>query len=281
MTSRAARTVRVTRLVSCNVHRLQIWPDLVDTGADVALVQEATGPIGAPHEVLPGGEGSWATSGWEQRPWRTAIARLTDRVALDPIISGEIAGKDRETLPISRAGTITAARVLVDAEAHFTAVSVYAPFERYLKRDRPIWADGSAHRILSDLAPLLWDHRREPVIVAGDWNIPRGYGDDGIEEYKRRYDTVFDRAEALELAFVGPEYPNGRRAEPWPAELPEDSTCVPTYFRTGQGPPTATRQLDFVFASKFIADRVSVRALNQVSEWGRSDHCRIVIDVDI
>lgn len=270
------------RLVSWNVNKLAVWDDLRATGAEVGLLQELPRPAeSCPFEVLPGGTETWTTAGWEKRPWRTAIARLTDRISLGPIISGDISGPDSHALPISRPGTITAAKVLVDGRPLFTAVSVYSPWERYLGREEPLWADGSAHRILSDLAPLLWNQRREPVIVAGDWNILRGYGEHGAEYNKRRYDTVFARAEALELAFVGPEYPNGRKAHPRPEELPEESTCVPTYHHSRQTPNTATRQLDFVFASKFVADRVTVRALNEPAEWGPSDHCRVVIDVDL
>lgn len=78
---------------------------------------------------------------------------------------------------------------------------------------------------------------------------------------------------------VGPQAPNGRPADPWPDELPADSRNVPTYHTRRQGPAGATRQLDFVFASAAIADRVRVRALNEIDEWGPSDHCRILIDV--
>lgn len=42
----------------------------------------------------------------------------------------------------------------------------------------------------------------------------------------------------------------------------------------------ASRQLDFVFASDALANRVTARALNNDSdEWGISDHCRIEIDL--
>ena len=82
--------------------------------------------------------------------------------------------------------------------------------------------------------------------------------------------TVFARAEALGLRFVGPQHPNGRQAEPWPDELPTDSRCVPTFHHNRQTPATATRQLDFVFASRSLADAVSVRAMNAVDEWVRA-----------
>ena len=46
-----------------------------------------------------------------------------------------------------------------------------------------------------------------------------------------------------------------------------------------QRPADARLQLDYVFASRAIADRLRIRALNQPAEWGPSDHCRIVIDL--
>ena len=67
----------------------------------------------------------------------------------------------------------------------------------------------------------------------------------------------------------------------WPAELPGDSVNVPTYHTNRQSPGTATRQLDFVFASESIADHVSARALNGIDEWGPSDHCQIEIAVSL
>jgi endonuclease/exonuclease/phosphatase family metal-dependent hydrolase len=56
--------------------------------------------------------------------------------------------------------------------------------------------------------------------------------------------------------------------------------------RTAQGPairrPTsgvASRQLDYVFASRELAARLHVRAMN-AHEWGPSDHCRVEIHLD-
>ncbi len=65
-----------------------------------------------------------------------------------------------------------------------------------------------------------------------------------------------------------------------PDELPKNSKNVPTYRTKQQTPATAARQLDFVFASESIAERVRVRAMNDVADWGPSDHCRVVIEVE-
>jgi endonuclease/exonuclease/phosphatase family metal-dependent hydrolase len=85
--------------------------------------------------------------------------------------------------------------------------------------------------------------------------------------------------EAMGLTFVGPQAPHGRMAEPWPDELPRESRNVPTFHTSSMTPATAQRQMDFVFASRSLAGRVAVRALNQPEEWGPSDHCRVQIDL--
>jgi hypothetical protein len=179
----------------------------------------------------------------------------------------------------SRAGSWVAAQLHLGDGSPITVVSVYAAWERSIDGQGPIWADGSAHRILSDLSPLLSrrDHR---ILVAGDLNLLYGYGEHGHQQAARRYQSVFDRADALGLAYLGPRSPGGgRRACPWPTELPEESTTVPTYHTRKQGPAGATRQLDHVFASRALADHVEVVALNDPSAWGPSDHCRISIEV--
>lgn len=190
---------------------------------------------------------------------------------------GEATSSYRQGIAVSRPGSITAADVIIDGTTVVTVVSVYAAWDRPLGRDQPCWGGASAHRILSDLTPLMWDQRRHPVIVSGDWNILHGYGEHGSLENRDRYQGLFDRAEALGLRFVGPRYPDGEQAVPWPSELPHDSLCVPTFKARGG----ATRQLDFVFASFGIAEKVSTQALNKDDEWGPSDHCRVIIDVDL
>jgi exonuclease III len=271
------------RLLSWNMDGRDLWSDLEELDSDVGLLQEVRPPRpGCANEVIPGDAEVWATTGWEKRGWRAAVARLSNRVALDarPTLALHEATSGTDWT-VSRQGTIAAADARVDGQVAFTAVSVYAPWERPVGRDEPAWADGSAHRLLSDLAPLLWDQRRHPVIVAGDWNILFGYGEHGDAHFRGRYQTVFDRAEALGLRFVGPQHPNGRQADPWPDELPRDSMCVPTFHHSQQTPETASRQLDFVFTSAAFADKVHARALNEVTEWGPSDHCRISVDVEV
>ena len=59
------------------------------------------------------------------------------------------------------------------------------------------------------------------------------------------------------------------------AGLPEASDNVPTFRSNKQTPETAARQLDYVFASTRLTDRIKVMAINEPEEWGPSDHCKV------
>jgi exonuclease III len=265
--------------VSWNVNRRDFMAELQGLDADLALLQEAPF-LGASlaGRVLPEGGDGWGMEGPSLRPWRTAVVRLSDRVAIASRPTATATTAHRGDWIVGHGGSITAADVCLDGKTPtFTAVSVYAAWETATNGD--IYADASAHRILSDLSALMGSTRHR-LVIAGDWNILCGYGEHGNRFFKDRYQTVFERAEALGLVFMGPEFPNGRRADPRPQELPPDSRCVPTYHNNGQTPRTATRQLDFVFVSRSLAGGVTVRALNGIDEWGPSDHCRVVIDID-
>ncbi len=91
------------------------------------------------------------------------------------------------------------------------------------------------------------------------------------------YGTIFDRMTAIGVPFVGPKAPHGRQStDPEKREAGD----VLTFYMPQEGKPEkATQQLDFVFATDNIADRIAVRALNGVDDWGPSDHCRILIDL--
>ena len=91
--------------------------------------------------------------------------------------------------------------------------------------------------------------------------------------------TVWGRMEVLGLEFLGPQAPHGRSAESAPDDVPRDTKNVPTFYRSG-GPEAAVNQLDYAFASRGFHNSVSVRAMNDAAEWGPSDHCRLMIEVD-
>lgn len=265
------------RIWSWNVNGRHLWDRLAANEVDVALLQEAPVPSGIwEGKVVPHPATGWGTAGWST--WRrTAVVAVSETTRLEPRPLMSLEERVPGALLVSRRGTLAVADVVVDGE-RITLVSMYAAWEGH--RPGPIYADASAHRLLSDLSGIVNDARSHRIVVAGDLNILHRYGEYGDSYWAARYATVFDRAEAMGLRFVGPQAPYGRQAEPRPAELPEGSRNVPTYHTRLQGPMGAARQLDFVFASQALADRLTVRALNRdPQEWGPSDHCRVAIEL--
>lgn len=274
------------RIVSWNIQRLdEPWRVLsADGTVDVALVQEArVPPADVTCDVIPArdSECRWTMPGYV-RSFRTAIAHLSGRVTLRERRTAELGAASGDALRVSRGGSLAVANVGWAGET-ITCVSAYSVWENVLHdppRQKPeIISDASAHRLISDISALI-DRRKHRILIAGDFNILRGYGEHGDTYSGGRYATVFARMEALGFRCLGPDAPNGRQSEPWPEELPKDSKNVPTYRARSQTNETAARQLDFVFASESIADRVKVRAENEPLKWGPSDHCRVLIDVE-
>jgi endonuclease/exonuclease/phosphatase family metal-dependent hydrolase len=256
------------------------WWSECDPGVDVLLLQEARRPRSAPSfDVLPSSDADWRTAGQARRDWCAAIAAPSGRVQLSPHPQTKDHDPPPGVLLVSQPGTLRVADVVRDGQVVVKVASMYAPWER-ARRGSVIYADASAHRLLSDLSGLI-SRRNHRIVAAGDLNILRGYGEHGNAYSEARYATVFDRAEAMGLRCLGPQAPNGRQAQPWPAELPQDSVNVPTYHTRVQTPATATRQLDFVFVSEAIAGQVSAAARNAVDDWGPSDHCEIDIAITV
>ena len=268
------------RLWTWNVNGTGVWDTLAASGIDVALLQEAPPPPAAwSGTVVPDPSDGWATAGWSAGRWsrRAAIVQVSGAVHVTSRPVGAVGDLDVVAIPVSRPGTLAVADIEVGEES-VTVVSMYGGWERSADGRRTLYADAAAHRLLSDLSAIVTSLHSHRIIAAGDLNILNRYGEHGNAYWAARYATVFDRAESLGLRFVGPQAPNGRQADPWPAELPHGSRDVPTYHTSRQRPAGATLQLDFVFASTTIADRVTVTALNDVDAWGPSDHCRIAIE---
>lgn len=276
------------KIVSWNVaRRHEPWRCLLDMDIDLALLQEAGTPppdVAEQIEADPAIEinpGRWETMivGGSPR-YRTAIVKLSNRIGIEWIEAKSIDTAEARELVVSWPGTLAAALVKPPSGSPLIAVSLYAQWVRtHARASRNlIFSDGPAHHVVSDLSTFVAKADGHRVLAAGDLNILRGYGEFGDEYWAARYRTVFDRMEAIGLRCVGPEYPNGRQADPWPDELPRDSKNVPTFHHSRQSPETATRQLDYVFASTGLVGSLKVRALNAPGEWGPSDHCRIGIE---
>ena len=246
---------------------------LEDSDFDVALLQET---------FLP--ESSWEKHHYDRG---ATIAKLSDRVELEELKSIPRGRRpERDEFTISAPGTLAAAHVIPAIGAPFVVVSLYARWEMPHPRTPTGWsvgyADAMAHRPISDLSAFIGhkDPARHRIVIAGDFNLIHGATEQNPLALPARDRSVFARLEALGFEFFGPQYPNGRLAEPSPSGLTPDTRNVPTYHSTRQTPRTASNQLDYVFASRGFHSKVRTRALNDPKEWGPSDHCRIAIRVD-
>ena len=271
-------------VVSWNINKsTKPWRELLEMDGDVALLQEAgSPPPDIPDQVKAGPAAHFGDGLFDRWPM---VVKLSDRVEVEWFRQvGPVSATAEDEIAVSGIGAIAAARIIPrdQATAPFIAVSMYARWIAPHPSTGSSWmgyADGSAHRIISDLSAFIGRQRGHRILAAGDLNILYGYGENGSKYWAQRYDTVFARMEALGLEFVGPQHSHGRQAEPWPDELPRESLNVPTYYPQGRSPATAQRQLDYAFASRGFHESVEVRAMNAVKEWGASDHCRLLIKV--
>ena len=279
------------RVVSWNIgKRMEPWRELAEMArrgeADVALLQEAGSPPGDLVHLLPNEDDVFWNRHLYDR-WCLVVG-LSDRVRVErfrQVPPTSYLGEG--DIGVSGIGTIAAARVVPhdEKEKAFIAVSMYARWMKPHPSTRSSWragaSDVSAHRILSDLSAFIGhvDPSKHRILAAGDLNM--FYGAMGHElSLPERERTVWDRFNALGLEFLGPQAPDGRQSATPQPDVPADTKNVPTYYTLRQKKPAdADRQLDYAFASRGFHEGVNVRALNEVDEWGSSDHCRLMIEV--
>ena len=230
----------------------------------------------------------WDASTWNSCWWGGRFPYLSDRQTM--IVKrrssevgiewfkqvGPISAVNKDEIAVSGIGTIAAARVIPQTGEPFIAVSMYArwitPHPDTETKWKVGYPDGSAHRIISDLSAFIGDvnpssHR---LLVAGDLNMIYRACDHDPQAIDERCHGVFERMSAIGLELVGPQFPAGRKANCLPTKYhePPDSKNVPTYHTRGESPETATRQLDYVFASRGFHESVSARAPKRSSRLG-------------
>ena len=278
------------KLVSWNIaKRRKAWEWLLDMDADVAILQEVgvvPGWVASREGVAIGPREHWDSHVWlagvrlfDRWPMVVKLSNQVDIEWFKQVAPISVTGKDE--FAVSGIGTVAAAKVLPRDGEPFVVVSMYGRWIRWHPTVKSSWkvghSDGAAHRIISDLSAFIgsYDPSRHRILAAGDLNVSFRSSDPS----NGRAQTILDRMEALGLEHMGPEYPHGRRADPVPSHLTEASLDVPTYHTTRRTPATAHVQLDHVFASRGFHQTVRTWALNDVPDWGPSDHCRILIEV--
>ena len=280
------------RVISWNIAKgIEPWhwlAKMAERGeADIALLQEAGSPpddLGYP--VRYEDNIFWDRSLYDRWP---LVVQLSERVQVEWFRQVPPRSElDEKEIGVSGIGTMATAKVTPPdrPQEAFVVVSMYARWIKFHPstgyQTNVGASDVSAHRILSDLSTFICDDRnwsKHRVLAAGDLNM--FYGATGRRlSMPIRERTVWDRFAALGLEFLGPQAPHGRQTVEAPPDVSTDTKNVPTHFNKGtESAASAQRQLDYVFASRGFHETIRVRALNGVSEWGPSDHCRLLIEV--
>ena len=201
------------KIISWNIaHSHEPWRQLLKSDADIALLQEATKPPSDVSQHIEVDNNLWVTvDGGSKNRWRTAVVKLSKNVGVEWLEAKSLSEAKVGELGVSQPGTLSAASVTLAGGETLVVVSMYALWEGVHASAKGKWffADGSVHRILSDLSAFIGRDCNHRIIAAGDLNILYGYGENCSRYWKRRYQTVFEGMNALGLSFVGPQYPNG------------------------------------------------------------------------
>ena len=116
------------KIISWNIARRELaWRSLLDSSADIALLQEATEPPSDVARALAIDPAPWRTAGSHDRPWRTAIVRLSARADVQWLETQSIDEAQSGELAVSRLGTLSAAVVTPTTGPPITVASMYAP----------------------------------------------------------------------------------------------------------------------------------------------------------
>lgn len=265
--------------------RGKAWDELFAMDADVALLQE----VGQVPDTLPDGweidgNGHWAPELSDRWPAIVKMSNNVDVEWFDPVPVATVNQKwniEDTEVPISDARTIAIARVTPQRGKPFIAVSMYARWLGYHPLTRggsTHISDNSMHRIISDFSIFIRhaDPQKHRILLAGDMNAFYGAIHEKGDGKPYREANAFDRLGSLGMEFLGPQHPNGRQSERVDDSIAAGTKNVATY-RTTRG---KENQLDYVCASRGFHESIRARALNSVEEWGPSDHCRILIEID-
>lgn len=179
---------------------------------------------------------------WIHPGWKgaKAVVRLSDRFSIDRVSVADIVDSAGPRPAIESTARLAVAIVGLWNDECIGLVSLEAALD-----------SGSAERV-----PRMIDEIRDHCGADLSWIV----GAD-LTTWWDSACPVFDDMRRRGLPLMGP--------------------YSPTFYSKlhGERPADASLQLDYVFASRAIADRLRVRALNHPGEWGPSDHCRIVIDL--
>ena len=168
---RSGRQLLSINVVSWNVgKRDKPWRELLTMDADVALLQEAgSPPPDIPDQVKAGPAAHFGDGLFDRWPM---VVKLSERVEVEWFRQvGPVSATAEDEIAVSRIGAIAAARIIPrdQATAPFIAVSMYARWIAPHPLTGSSWmgyADGSAHRIISDLSAFIGRQRGHRILAS-------------------------------------------------------------------------------------------------------------------
>ena len=240
------------------------WALLAEQNVHVALLQESVPPRGFDRSRCAyrqiGGNRGWGSAvvtpqeGWRVEEIQTVRTRYSGH---------------RFPMLGSYPGATMVAQVDLPNVGPMTFVSIYAVIDWSYSRT-------TLFRILADLIPLFDSSEGQNVIVGGDFNLPTQYPCSSPD--RKRHLGVLDAFHSVGLVDLTatakrrPARQEGCRCE--------DENClhIPTYRGKDGQPPI---QLDYLMATKTLADRCGRLVLLDDETKDLSDHVPIVADFEI
>ena len=253
------------------------WDWLVERlQPDVVLAQEAIKPDTLTgHGALVGPLGS-------RYGWGSWVAVFGDSVSLEPMLRlplGEYIPPP--ALADSHPGSCAVATIALPNGERLVAASIYGLMDN-TGNGRIRHATTTLHRILSDLMPVF--EGRLPIVLGGDLNITTQpmKGDFG-GWWHAQHEVLFRRLDALGMVNVT-DLDVFDRGEGAPGcTCGQDAAC--RHIRTIRHfnhPDSTPYQDDWLFVSKTLEARViGGRVVHNEEAWQRSDHCPLVVDLDL
>lgn len=257
------------RFTNGEEHLEAAWGELALLGVDLALVQEAAPPpdgLGNPPDfTVPDRSARWRSLPGSRRSWCSAVASWERE--LTPV---EHSLEFGEPLHVSHEGSYAVGAVSWRG-APLTVASIYAlwDYAGLTPGERPLYAETSLHRTISDLTPVIDARRRRSVIVGGDFNASTQFS----TPHRDAYRVVHERMRSLGLVNLTVR-PADEELEDCPCE---DEPCL--HVRTYDiGAPY---QNDYIYATPDVAAaaRFSREERSPVAE-AVSDHFPVVVDIE-
>jgi endonuclease/exonuclease/phosphatase family metal-dependent hydrolase len=256
----------IMRTVVWNMaHKARSWKALDGLSPDVALLNEATPtPVGV--DAVANGR-TIGRDGYD-RPWSTAVVSKHALRVIDDARPSSRGRARKVPFENSRPGSWTAALVSVPGVGDLTAISLYGLLDEM--------SDASVHRSLSEVSPLFDDDRyKRSVLLGGDLNTWTGWSAPSDKAHLARDQAVLLRLEAYGLVDCLQRVRPSGRLEGCPCSLGDD--CTHTHTRLDPRYPQIPYQMDYLFASPTLAERLTGCEGLPPAEWRfYSDHSPIV-----